>query len=114
MKPRPVTDWDLQVWHGKRITYGPPRDGSVDATPLELVKCLDPAVLRIPWVTDGRDTPQFEGTLWLTIWGHQLPPLDGFMFRPGSENAPHASEALADDGLPAEPEFSDGNPEDFA
>lgn len=84
MKPRPVTDWDLKCFAREnctveRVIYKRPPD--FEAEDLELIKVSGVEnMLRIPFVADDRDNPAPEGTVWITLWGHRLPPIDGFVY----------------------------------
>lgn len=79
MKPRPVTDWDARTFSGVKFTYKCPPD-MPNCEPLEVVRSTNPQTLRIPFVSDDRDNPKFEGTVWVTIWGWNMPPIDGYVF----------------------------------
>jgi hypothetical protein len=78
MQPRPVTDWDLQCFApGVKVVYHRPPDME-DCGDLELIRMPD--CLKIPFIADDRDTPKPEGTIWFTVWGHQLPPIDAYVW----------------------------------
>ena len=79
MKPRPVTDWDLEYLGPdvRRVKFGAPADGSVDAETVEVAHFGDR--LMVPFVTDDRDLPSFEGTVWITIYGGGMPPIDAYV-----------------------------------
>lgn len=79
MKPRPVTDWDLQVFGPKaeRVIYKCP-PGMENCEDLELIRLHN--MLKMPFVADDRDIPKPEGTIWITVWGHTLPPIDAYVY----------------------------------
>ncbi len=87
MKPRPITDGDLQYWahlHPMPVTYA--ADDPTFA-PCPALQTLDDevdgkrsavgggTVVRVPWVLDDDERAAIAagGTLWLSTWGG-LPP----------------------------------------
>lgn len=79
MKPRPITDQDRETFplHRSKIFKCPP--GALPGC--EDVEVLrTPQVIRIPWTPEGEEFEAIkrgeEVTLWLSIWGNGIPPVD--------------------------------------
>ncbi len=74
MKPREITDEDIQINPGLKKTFACPPT-MPDCKDVEVIVQKDR--LLIPWLPDGEDLERIQAgsTIWLSVWGHMLPPV---------------------------------------
>lgn len=79
MKPRLVTDIDLEINGGQRITIGAPQGLERDIRPLEVMVRKEDNInyVLIPWKLESEEIETLKngGTLWISIIGFPISPI---------------------------------------